>query len=608
MARASIFLLLAVLLLASPCQAVHKARRLKATTKGERRKGTRKQGWRRRAQDYQQAKETTFVTNPSSLAQNSVGKGKGKGNQVTHTAEDNDGRTTFMVKCDETYMARKASGANEKAPLKAADKARKGKGGKGGLGASGVSDPATDTTEAKAETGEGYSDICDEYAAGGDGSGGYGTDGEDDGNTSEMTGGGWYSGDGGSTDGDGGSGTAEDGDVNGVVVPGSSGDGYPEYDTGSGQVEQANGEELGLHGCETIGVGEGPTTDSLEKVQVTVDVVHEIESNAGDGGSDGILRLMRADLQENVAPVIADCITDTGAISVSGSDLGVIEGGSGNGGFASSGSGSYVGYNEDSTLITNVNFTELSGSELGCGKYDTYFPTTDTEYKCMLTTIPVDLYYDGTNTSDFEDKVMSAIDRHKWNVPGLMMTSTVRRGSSGGAITAIEADQAQADDKIGAGGFVTIAAAALVLLLVALMLVRSKRRDEMVKHVSLEDDDDTYLKDIEQESNHSSASLNRLANLVGDDADSVRSGWTGASTHFRNAGQSLDAMYSNTESRPSHQDVHVCSSATCEVCERNRQSGVQFIPSGASLPSQPPLPPLPPDAPRQYAADDTVTL
>lgn len=487
-------------------------------------------------------------------------------------------------------MARKFSGSgNEKAPLKAGDlagKAGKGK-GKGGV--------ASGTAEARDVDGTAFADICDEYAASGGG---------DDGNMNGMTGGGWQSGDGGSGDGGGGF-----GDGNGVVVtPGSGGDGYPEYDTETGQVENANGAELGLSACETIGVGGGPTTDSLEKVEVTLDVVHQVEANANDGGSDAILSLMRADLQENVAPVITDCITDTGAISVSGSDLGVIEGSDGSGGFGSSGSGSYVGYDENSTLITNANFGAFGGRDLGCDQYDNYFQPTDTEYKCMLTSIPVDLYYDGSDTSDFEERVQTAIDRHKWNVPGLMMTSTVRT-NNGGSITAIEANEAQEDDTIGAGGFVMIAASALVLLLLALMLVRRRHKDEMIKHVSLEDDDDTYLKDIEGESTHSEAS-NRLANLVGDDTDSVRTGWTGASTHFRNAGQSLDAMYS--QDRPSHQDVHVCSSATCEVCERNRQSGVQFIKlstgrptNGAILPTQPPLPPA---APREYSSNDTVTL
>lgn len=597
MARTSVILLLAVLLLVSPCHAVHKAARLKATTKGERRKGTRKQGWRRRAQDYQQAKKATFVANPSSLA----GKGgNGKGNQITYTSEDGNGRTTFMIKCDEeTYVARKFSeSGNEKAPLKAGDLARKaGKGkGKGGVGASG-------TAEARDVYGSEFSDICDEYAA--SGAGNADADGDADGNMNGMTGGGWQSGNGGSADSGGGF-----GDGNGVVVtPGSGGDGYPEYDTETGQVENANGMELGLHACETIGVGGGPTTDSSEKVEVTLDVVHQIEANANDGGSDAILSLMRADLQENVAPVIADCITDTGAISASGSDLGVIEGSSGNGGFGSSGSGSYVGYDENSTLITNAHFGALGGTELGCDQYDNYFQPTDTEYKCMLTSIPVDLYYDGTDTSDFEERVQTAIDRHKWNVPGLMMTSTVHT-DSGGSITAIEGNEAQEDDRIGAGGFVMIAASALVLLLLALMLVRRRHKDEMIKHVSLEDDDDTYLRDVEGESTHSEAEAsNRIASLVGDDTDSVRTGWTGASTHFRNVG-SLDAMFS--QDRPSHQDVHACSSATCEVCERNRQSGVQFIKlstgrptDGASPPSQPPLPPA---SPREYSSNDTVSL
>ena len=221
---------------------------------------------------------------------------------------------------------------------------------------------------------------------------------------------------------------------------------------------------------------------------------------------------------------------------------------------------------------------------------------------CLLTTVPVVLYYDGGDeTSDFEERVQAAIDAHRWNVPGLIMTSTVHRDPDA-AVSAIETQQNQENDKIGPAGYLTITAAGLLLLLAFLMLVRRKRREDMMnKHVSLEDDNDTYLRDIEGESDGTPP--NRLANVVGEDTDSVITGWTGGASHFRDA-SAMDAYLSNTENRPSHQDVHICSSATCEVCERNRQSGVQFIPSGTNLSH----PPLPPDAARHYTSDDTVSL
>lgn len=210
--------------------------------------------------------------------------------------------------------------------------------------------------------------------------------------------------------------------------------------------------------------------------------------------------------------------------------------------------------------------------------------------KCLQTTIPVVLYYEGDDTSGFEERVQDAIDDHNWNVPGVMQTFPVDR-DDGAGITAIEGQQAQEDDDtIGPAGYLTIAAAALVLLLLAVMLIRRKRRDEMVKHVELGDDDETYLRDME--SNNSSP--DRLARVVGED-DSLQSGKSNFPT---------DGYFANTESRPSNQDVHICSSATCEVCERSRQAGVQFVPSGANLSH----PPMPPGSPREYAADDTVSL
>jgi hypothetical protein len=224
---------------------------------------------------------------------------------------------------------------------------------------------------------------------------------------------------------------------------------------------------------------------------------------------------------------------------------------------------------------------------------------TSTGGACLNTIIPVELYYAGNDTDDFLLRLEDAINGHQWNVPGLVKASNDNGG--GLSVSSIEANQAQDDDTIGPAGYLTIAAAALVLLLLALMLVRRKRRDEMVKHVSLSDDE-TYLKDIEGDSN-ASGSPGRLARVVGD-GDSIGTGWTGDGTQCRNLDNATNGMWSGKESRPSHQDVHMCSSATCEVCERHRQSGVQFIPSGTNMAH----PPLHPDTTREYGAHDTVTL
>ena len=208
---------------------------------------------------------------------------------------------------------------------------------------------------------------------------------------------------------------------------------------------------------------------------------------------------------------------------------------------------------------------------------------------CLKTIIPVTLYYDGDDTSTFERKVKDAIDAHEWNVPGLMQVGTVELDNSG--VAAIAGQEAQAEDKsrIGAAAYLSIAAACLLLLLAIAMFMKRRRRDDMIKHVELADDDDTYLRDIEGESQGSDG----LARVVGDE-DSAYTGFDGG----------MDGYFAGMDSRPAHQDVHVCSSALCDVCERSRQAGVQFIPSATHMARAN----MPPDEPREYSADDTVAL
>jgi hypothetical protein len=51
--------------------------------------------------------------------------------------------------------------------------------------------------------------------------------------------------------------------------------------------------------------------------------------------------------------------------------------------------------------------------------------------------------------------------------------------------------------------------------------------------------------------------------------------------------------------RTMNQDVHKCSSATCELCDR-RNGGVQFLPTSGSLPKV--------EEHRTYESDDMVAL
>lgn len=399
-------LLSSLVLFASPAL----ARPPKATTKVKRNKG-----WRRRAQDWQEAKEstTTIVTNPSTL-----GKGKGKGKEVVYTAEDEDGRTTFVIDCTERTFR------------KAGDKEKMGvlKGGVGGKGKGKASaSTVSGATEAEEDTKTIPTNICDDV----------------------------------DLDGSSGAGAGSGAGVNGGNVDFDGN--YPPLDVGQ-LVEQAQG---GLYACARIAAQNAPTTDESENVVVTLDVIHEVEPNVADGGSETILKLMRADLQDEVAPVIADCISGNGGIKPSGSSINNLSGG---------GTGSMYG---NDTLVTNVEFDDLSGSTAGLsmalcihslfsvllrnvltvwvlrssvGCSEGYQNESSTYGGiCMLTTIPVTLYYEGNDTSDFQDRVQTAIDGHRWDVPGLIMTSTVHRGSDN-SFTAVEGQEAQEDDTIGPAG------------------------------------------------------------------------------------------------------------------------------------------------------------
>jgi len=145
-------------------------------------------------------------------------------------------------------------------------------------------------------------------------------------------------------------------------------------------------------------------------------------------------------------------------------------------------------------------------------------------------------------------------------------------------------------------------------------------------------DDDTYVKNVGSETKSISSSVqqnvaqHRVAHIVGEE-DSVMTGWTGYS-YRKESTTSPDkedekwspAMVSpsrisksrtpprsnsGTASNSHNTDVHKCSSATCNICEKSRQKGIQFVPAPnvKELASA-----LPRDAAREYVADDTVYL
>lgn len=157
----------------------------------------------------------------------------------------------------------------------------------------------------------------------------------------------------------------------------------------------------------------------------------------------------------------------------------------------------------------------------------------------------------------------------------------------GGAIGIIEdKSPSQEDDSMAAGAIFGILFAALVALALLALFLRRRRRngDDMLKHRSFEDDvgDETFM-------------------LNGDSPSrSLQDGDSrfGMYPEGRKEGMMLG-------DRALNQDVHKCSSATCELCEQRRQSGLQFLPTKTS-PNRARMSLA--DSKRTYGAEDTVNL
>jgi hypothetical protein len=176
-------------------------------------------------------------------------------------------------------------------------------------------------------------------------------------------------------------------------------------------------------------------------------------------------------------------------------------------------------------------------------------------------------------------------------------------------VTGIGVEETSTDKGLSAGGLVGIVLGALILLLFMLLFAARRRRrdddDRSLKHQKLED----LADDMEVATNSTGSMSPRRTHVVGED-DSMMSGWTGytpersgerkKNPYYFNQGMdhSLSEQYSN-------QDVHLCSSATCEQCELRRQAGLQFVPTG--MPNHTNTP-YPGDASRDYVATDTVQL
>lgn len=162
--------------------------------------------------------------------------------------------------------------------------------------------------------------------------------------------------------------------------------------------------------------------------------------------------------------------------------------------------------------------------------------------------------------------------------------------------------QSTQNNSIAAGPFIGAATGMLAVLLLLVLFVRRRNRydQENVSHLKLDDDedDDTFYNGSEA-SNFQNEYNTRDVHIVGE-GDSVVSHWTGYTGNEK-------PVYRDGIMRNKYTDVHQCSSATCEICDKKRQAGVSFISTRtASFPSRSPS--LPSDASRDYMADDTVQL
>jgi hypothetical protein len=164
---------------------------------------------------------------------------------------------------------------------------------------------------------------------------------------------------------------------------------------------------------------------------------------------------------------------------------------------------------------------------------------------------------------------------------------------NGPAPSAATASQQRSIQGISIGGLVAVVLAALCFIVVVIFAARrNQKKHYPLKHHPLEEyDDATYLKDDFDTTSHAS----RRA-LVFNEDDSIFSGLTS------HGARGLDPP-SSLANRPHQQDVHVCTSATCEVCEKRRQSSLQFIPAVMPSQSSGSL-----SRPRSFVATDTIQL
>ena len=180
--------------------------------------------------------------------------------------------------------------------------------------------------------------------------------------------------------------------------------------------------------------------------------------------------------------------------------------------------------------------------------------------------------------------------------------------NSTGVAPVVEQNQKSSDkekDLTGAGIFGIVMLFLVLLAFLIFFMHRRRRRNYDRRRLAKLDQNDTFMID---DGNNSPNSAGRFS----DEDDSMIDSRYGMYPEGQSEGMILG-------SRKLNQDVHKCSSATCNLCESRRQSNISFLPTtNAGILGIRPLH-VPVDAPpsandttkitsRTFGVDDTVVL
>jgi hypothetical protein len=270
---------------------------------------------------------------------------------------------------------------------------------------------------------------------------------------------------------------------------------------------------------------------------------------------------------------------------------------------------------EGMEMFTNADQRHLQVSDGTLAVLDNWVcvdPISTDETSEMTVTCNTQGHYDGALTADeFDDKFNKLLTQwpqlmdnvHDWYPKQAVTVTTNIEEFVPSSV--IDSDLSKKGPGVRAGPFIGAATGMLAVLLLLVLFVRRRNRynDEEVSHLKL-DEDDTYFNGSDGSGGHQHEYNTRDIHIVGE-GDSVISHWTGYTGRKE---EQYEVSYNRDGlMRGRSQDVHQCSSATCDICDRDPLSGVSFIKTGtASMPDR--APSLPSDASREYIAEDTVQL